>query len=183
MRRRGLWFWCLLSIVCMLFTVASISAAQPSYGYAWTLGGVSSLPDSLPDYGFSGISLVVIPFTWTYFEPSLHLEGRFTVQGGSLGIQDVSLGLNFTFFKVLHHPFNFLAPTNPTAYAPAVQVALQHTLHRDTPLRVMAGVSLFRLLEKDAWYEWFSPFVIFNPYACECEAWGITLWRFTYLAY
>jgi hypothetical protein len=174
---------CLVIIVLMFIQILPVWANQSAYGYSWTLGGLSYLPDSAEGIGFSGVSLVASPFTWTFFEPSFTLEGKLALRRNFIGIHDVSLGLNLTLFKTIQHPFKFLVPTNLTAYAPAVNLALQHTLQDGDPLRVVAGVSFIRLLEKDAWYEWFSPFVIINPYAAECEAWGIVLWRFTYLVF
>jgi len=181
MRRCRLWIGWLLSLACIFIPVASISAAPSPYGYALTLGGVSYLPDSIPDIGFFGFTLVAAPVSSTVLEPSFYLEAKFALRNGLYDIHDLNAGMKFTLFKTTNHPFEFLMPINPTVYAPAMHIALQHTLHKATPLRVVAGVSLFRLLEKDAWYEWLSPFVIYNPYAGECEAWGITLLHFTYL--
>lgn len=181
MHMRKLWLGYLLSIACMLFPIASVSATPLSYGYSVTLGGVSYLPDSRSDIGFAGLSLVAAPIARTGMEPSLYLEAKFALRGGYYDIHDLNLGINLTFFRTINHPFGFLMPINPTLYAPALQIALQHTLHKAAPFRVIVGMSVFRLLEKDAWSEWLSPFVIINPYASELEAWGITLWRFTYL--
>ena len=127
--------------------------------------------------------MVAAPIASTVLEPSLFLEAKFAFRQGFLDIHDLNLGINLTLFKTIHHPFGFLMPTNPTLYAPAFQIALQHVLDIGAPLRVVVGVSLFRLLEREAWSEWLSPFLIINPYANEIEAWGITLWRFTYLMY
>ncbi|GEM_PF-1499056 len=183
MQGRRLWLGLLLSVPYLLFLIGPASAAPSSYGYAVSLGGVSYLSDSYPDIGSAGFSLVAAPIASTVLEPSVFLEAKFALRGDFYDIHDLNLGINLTIFKTIHHPFGFLMPINPTLYAPALQVALQHVLDKDAPLRVVAGVSLLRLLEKDAWSEWLSPFVIINPQAKELEAWGIILWRFTYLVH
>jgi hypothetical protein len=183
MQGRRLWLGLLLSIPCLLLVIGSVSAAPSSYGYAVSLGGVSYLSDSNADIGSAGLSLVAAPIASTVLEPSVFLEAKFALRGGFYDLHDLNLGINLTLFKTIHHPFGFLMPINPTLYAPALQIALHHVLDKEAPLRLVAGVSLFRLLEKDAWSEWLSPFVIINPQANELEAWGITLWRFTYLVH
>ena len=180
-KKTGLWrIIPLLALLCVLGT--PLHAGHPTIGISWTSGGTARIPEEKADCSFVGFSVVIQPWEWEYCNPSLFVEGNVGTRENSLAVHDVNAGLTLTLCRLIDHPLGFLMPRNLTAYAPTVSLSAQYDFESGFPLMLNARLSLIRLIEKDAWYEWFSPFVIINVTDKQLDGWGVALWRFTFLA-
>jgi len=176
-------------IGCLMFVSKPVWAASPqpipSYsriGYALSIGGTSYLADTVDDISSVGLSLLWQPFGWTFLDPVLSLEADLGFDGNLLAVHDLRLDAQFSFFRTINHPFGLLMPQNRTVWAPSVSVGLQYGFAQGFPWSWKIAAAPLRLMEKDAMYAWFSPFIVLGTNG-RMAGWGVTLFRFTFMVW
>ncbi|MDY4889645.1 MAG: hypothetical protein SO135_07915 [Sphaerochaetaceae bacterium] len=158
-------------IVILVFIAASASlwaAVFPNhFGASIALGGRS---DSMLQ---TSLSFSVIPFHLDFMTPFLFAEAYVQLSDTALEFGGLRGGGGFEIMYISEHPFGFLA-ANPTVWSPALFGGISY---EDHVLQGYMRFSIFRFMEKDAIYEYLSPFCDFSK--AGLERLGVLLFRFS----
>ncbi|MDX9808899.1 MAG: hypothetical protein WC129_01635 [Sphaerochaetaceae bacterium] len=173
----------LVLIVIMLACMQLSFASYRTAGYGWSVEGTAFLLQPAYSSSSGALHILLTPFDFEFLEPAMFCEVRFGIRSGSPGYLNLTAGSEISLFRMINHPFGFLMPVNKTAYAPSFSIGARWESHDAEVPRLYMQLAWLRLLEKDAWYQWFSPFVTLDVRSGQIDSWGIQLWRFSYLVW
>ncbi|MGH0054194.1 MAG: hypothetical protein ACQ5SW_12460 [Sphaerochaetaceae bacterium] len=148
-------------IFMLLILVVSTPLVSRSLGYGLGYYGEEGLGTSQRVSSGMEVSFVYKPWFLEYFNPSL--VGKVAVgtdQEKAWAVPYLQAGLNLDLFRTTNHPFNSIAH-NVIAYTPSVGLSYHLDPTRELSL-LTAEASLFKLSQKDFWYEFLAPFISFN---------------------
>jgi len=125
-------------------------------------------------------SLVYVPKLLPYCNPSLQVKVAVgTDQDQMWLVPYVKVGIGLDLVRTINHPFNYFTH-NVTAYSPSVGFFYQFDPQRGRSF-LSIDIIPFKLMQKDFWYEFFSPFVSYDLSTGRLDNWGVNLVRYTFL--
>ncbi len=158
----------------LTFSLFALDTSYFNFGVGISVSGRSDSVSSL------SLDAVYIPFDFDYCNPSLLAWGTASWDGAkSVSFKNVGFGLSVEVGRFKFNPLQFTT-NNPSLWAPSFTVGLVCSQllkdEKDMTAKLYVEASIFRVIEKDYMYEWFSPFVLINK---EYKLWGVTVFRFT----
>ncbi|MGE4453905.1 MAG: hypothetical protein AB7D92_05175 [Sphaerochaeta sp.] len=167
----------LLLALMTLFAATPLTARSVGYGFGYY---GEELTDSSARLS-SGveISLVYRPLLLSYGNPALVGKVALgTDQDKAWLVPYVQAGVSFELCRITDHPFNFIG-NNVVAYSPSVGISYQYDPERELGTLTMEA-SVFKLSQKDFWYEFLTPFITLRLDDASLDGWGLNLVRYTY---
>ena len=165
----------LLLCLCLSFSLfaTGLKTSYFNFGVGLSASGRSDAVSSL------GLDVVYVPFDLNYCNPSLLAWAKVSWDGAkSFDVKNFGVGLSLELGRFKFNPLQF-ASNNPSPWAPSVTVGVVfNQVFEEATLtsKLYVEASIFRILDKDYMFEWFSPFVMINK---DCKLWGVTVFRFT----
>lgn len=168
----------MLLTMMLVVTMGSLFSNTLGYGVGFYAQTVENQPMQANSGG--EFSFVYVPKLFEYCNPSLQVKFALgTNQDQVLQVPYIKVGVGVDLLRTTKHPFNYFTH-NTTAYAPSVSLSYQFDPRRGASLLGIDFV-LFKLMHKDFWYEFFSPFVSFDLQTGNLDNWGVNLVRYTFL--
>jgi len=159
-------------ISLILVATFSISAIDFPYdsGYGFEFSGKSDSSQLV------GMSIYHKIGDLSFLSPGVEINADLSVSSKGIKFGGIRLSGMLDLFYLENKVFSFIS-TNPTLWSPSVKVGVfwDYQFYSTVTLEV----AVFRFLEKDFIYEWFSPFVNFDDNGV--NSWGLTFCRFTYM--
>lgn len=115
------------------------------------------------------------PYFFDCLNPSIFATSNFNFYKDQSTKISLSLGVRVDLAYILKHPFKF-ATANVAAWTPSVSAAVVSDFRSH---RLNLEASLFRLMEKDAIYEYLVPSVLVNIKTKTIESYSVSIFRFT----
>lgn len=160
--------FCISALVLLLCVSACFATVFPNkLGAAISYGGRS---DSMMQ---TALCFTVRPFNWDFFTPLVFGEAYVQLSDTSLSFGGFRAGLGLELFHWLGHPLDFMN-ANSTVLSPAVWAGINYESGK---LTGYAQLSLVRMMEKDAVYEYLVPFAEFSKSGF--ERYGVLIFRFS----
>ena len=158
----------------LLILVASLSLFAFDFPYDSGFGfEFSGKSDNSQLFGISIYHKIV---DWSFLVPGVEINVDLSASAEGINFGGVRFSGMIDLFYLENTLFSFVS-INPTLWSPSVKVGFfwDEKFYTTCTLEV----AVFRFLEKDFVYEWFSPFVNFAEGGV--TSWGLNFCRFTYL--
>ena len=124
------------------------------------------------------LNAVARPFSSNVMNPFVRAEYGFGFGNGGFGLSKLTASFGVELFRSMKNPLSFTM-VNKGPWSPAVTAGVV-TDFADTD--IYAELSLFRVLDKDFIYEWFTVFGVFDNFDVNSlETWGVCFIRLTTL--
>jgi len=123
-----------------------------------------------------GISIYHKILDWGFLVPGVEINVDLSASAEGVKFGGIRFSGMIDLFYLENSLFSFVS-NNPTLWSPGVKVGFFWNEKFYPTFTLEAAV--FRFLEKDFVYEWFSPFI--NITNVGVTSWGLTFCRFTYL--
>jgi len=122
------------------------------------------------------LNIIARPFSSNVMNPFVRAEYGFGLGRGDFGLTDLTAVAGVELFRTMKNPLSF-AMVNKGPWSPAVCAGISTDFNGTD---IYAEVSLFRVLDKDFIYEWFTVFGVFDNFDVHSlKTWGVCLIRLT----
>jgi hypothetical protein len=159
-------FIAIVALIMLCFSLFA-SAKVFRFGYGINLDGNSSARTEIK------LNFTARPFSSNVMNPFVRAEYGIGMGRGGFGLSNLTAVAGVELFRSMKNPFAFTL-SNKGPWSPALSAGIS-TDFTDSDL--YAELSLFRVLDKDYIYEWFTVFAVFDRSGI--EKWGVCLFRFT----
>jgi len=156
-------------ITAVLLLCFSLSAAPKvfRFGYGINVEGNSSARTEIK------LNFTARPFSSNVMNPFVRAEYGIGMGRGGFGLTNLTAVAGVELFRSMKNPLSFTM-ANKGPWSPAICAGITTDF---TDSNLYAELSLFRVLDKDFIYEWFTAFAVFDRSGI--EKWGVCLLRLT----
>ncbi len=157
-----------LLCLCLCFSLfaTGLKTSYFNFGVGLSVSGRSDSVSSVT------LDAVYVPFDFSYCNPSLLAWTTASWDGAkSFSFGEFGFGLSLELGRFDFNPLQFTS-NNPNPWAPSVTLGLVY----NKEINLYVEASIFRVIDKDYMFEWFSPFAVINK---DYKLWGVTIFKYT----
>jgi len=159
----------LIVVVTVLLLCFSLYAAPKVFRFGAGIGvdGDSSARTEIK------LNLIARPFSSDIMNPFVRAEYGVGMGKGGFGLSNLTAVAGVELFRSMTNPL-FFTMANKGPWSPALSAGITTDFIKSD---LYAELSLFRVLDKDFIYEWFTVFAVIEN--SSIQKWGVYLLRFT----